>query len=279
MTTATTPMTEQTAGVPPELLLGDHQSGVQLVRQHARGRWFKSLALLAGSGYGVAWVAGLVVWPSNLSIDASRRDIVSLYAAHTRQAAVQYLLVEGLAGVLLGIVLFYCVRRLSRCARTWTSQVALGGGVVVAISLLQCLVGQDLVFSASKGHLDQSGDIYQLINRLDGAKQLALSVCVVALGTRLRATASYPLWLSRITVILGPALATSGLAYLLLWGVLAGTTFVSLPLLVVWVAGSGIWLGTGSQSEQRGERGGEGRPDRLFAEPPLLVTSGASPDA
>ncbi len=182
MTTATTPMTEQTAGVPPELLLGDHQSGVQLVRQHARGRWFKSLALLAGSGYGVAWVVGLVVWPSNLSIDASRRDIVSLYAAHTRQAAVQYLLVEGLAGALLGIVLFYCVRRLSRCARTWTSQVAFGGGVVVAISLLQCLLGQDLVFSASKGHLDQSGDIYQLINRLDGAKQLALSVCVARAG-------------------------------------------------------------------------------------------------
>jgi hypothetical protein len=245
-------MTEQTVSVPSQTPPNDGQSEAEQIKMQVLGRWFMFLPALAGISYGIAWAGGLAAWPSNLSIDATKWEIVSLYAAHQSEATAQYLVVEGIAGVLLGMVLFYCIWRLRMCERTWTSRAAVAGGVAVAVSLLQCLLGLLLVSTASKGYLGQSGDIYQLINRLDGAKQLALSVCVVALGTRLRATASYPLWLSRITVILGPALATSGLAYLLLWGVLAGTTFVSLPLLVVWVAGSGIWLGTGSQSEQRG---------------------------
>src|SRR5271168_3932290 len=103
-----------------------------------------------------------------------------------------------------------------------------GGGVAVAISLLQCLLGLSLVSSTSNGHPGQSGDIYQLVNRLDGVKQLLLSACIVAVGVLLRTRSTYPLWLGRTTVILGIALVPSGLACLLLWNVLAGTTFVSL---------------------------------------------------
>jgi hypothetical protein len=121
------------------------------------------------------------------------------------------------------------------------------GGVAVAVSLLQCLLGLLLVSAASKGYLGQSGDIYQSINRLDGGKQLLLGACVVILGVLLRTTSNYPLWLGRTSVITGIALVTSGLAYLLLWNVLAGTAFVSLPLLILWVAGTGIWFGAETQ--------------------------------
>ena len=241
-------MTVQNISVPSQALITDPQPEVQHIRVRAPGRWFKSLPALAGIGYGVAWLAGLAVWPSNLAIDASRREIVSLYAAHMSQAAAQNLVVEGLAGVLLGIVLFYSIRRVSRCDPTWTSRVAVVAGVVVAISLLQSLLGLFLVSSTSKGHLSQSGDIYQLINRLDGVKQLLLAACVVILGVLLRTTSNYPQRLMRTTVIVGIALVPSGLAYLLLWNALAGTTFVSLPLLIFWVAGTGIWLGAENQS-------------------------------
>jgi chromate transport protein ChrA len=241
-------MTGQNVSVPTQLRIADPQPEVQHIGVQAPGRWFKSLPALAGIGYGVAWLAGLAAWPSNPAIDASKREIVSLYAANMGQAAAQFLVVEGLAGALLGIVLFYSIRRVSRCDPTWTSKVAVAAGVVVAISLLQSLLGLFLVFSASKGHLSQSGDIYQLFNRLDGVKQLLLGVCVVILGVLLRTTSNYPQRLMRTTVMVGIALGASGLSYLLLWNALAGTAFVSLPLLILWVAGTGIWLGAESQS-------------------------------
>ena len=144
---ATTIMTGQNVSVPTQLRIADPQPEVQHIGVQAPGRWFKSLPALAGIGYGVAWLAGLAAWPSNPAIDASKREIVSLYAANMGQAAAQFLVVEGLAGALLGIVLFYSIRRVSRCDPTWTSRVAMAAGVVVAISLLQSLLG---LFSSSQ---------------------------------------------------------------------------------------------------------------------------------
>ena len=72
------------------------------------------LPAIAGIGYGLAWIAGLLVWPSNLAIDSTGRQVVGLYSHHVTQAAVQYILVEGVAGVLLGTVLFYLLRALQR---------------------------------------------------------------------------------------------------------------------------------------------------------------------
>ena len=152
-------MTEQSLRVQSQALITDGQSEVPVKLEAPRG-WFRFVPAFAGIGYGIAWVAGLAVWPSNLAIDASEREIVSLYAAHMRQATAQYLLVEGLAGLLLGIVLFYCLRYAGRRDRRWTSRAAVVGAFVVAISLLQCLLGLVLVSSASQGHSVQSGDIY-----------------------------------------------------------------------------------------------------------------------
>jgi hypothetical protein len=240
-------MTEQTVSAPSQAPPTDGQSEARQIKLQVQGRWFIFLPALAGISYGIAWAGGLAAWPSNLSIDATKREIVSLYAAHQSEATAQYLVVEGLAGALLGIVLFSCIWRLRRCERTWTSRAAVAGGVAVAVSLLQCLLGLVLVSAASKGYSGQSGDIYQLINRLDGVKQLLLGACVLMLGVLLRTTSNYPLWLGRTAVITGIALLLSGFAYLLLWNVLAGTTFVSLPLLILWVAGTGIWFGAESQ--------------------------------
>ena len=243
----TVTMAERTVSVPSQTPPTDGQSETEQIKMQVLGRRLIFLPALAGISYGIAWAGGLAAWPSNLTIDATKKEIVSLYAAHQSEATLQYLVVEGIAGVVLGVVLFYCIWRTRWCQRTWTSRAAVAGGVAVAVSLLQCLLGLVLVSAASKGYLGQSGDIYQLINRLDGAKQLLLGACVVMLGIRLRTTSNYPLWLGRTAVIAGIALVPSGLAYLLLWNVLAGTTFVSLPLLILWVAGTGIWFGVESQ--------------------------------
>ncbi len=235
-------MTKQGASVLSQARLPITQLKMPRINRSATGRWTRFLPAIAGIGYGVAWVTGLVVWPSNLAIDASEDGIVSLYATHTGQAAAQYLLVEGLAGICLGTVLLFCVRHASRGDRRWTPIAPLLGGVAVLISLSQCLLGLFLVSSASKGLLSQSGDLYAVINRLDGAKQLLLGATVVTLAILCRGVPTFPHWLRRITVLLGIALVPSGLPYLFLWNGLAGSTFISLPLLVLWLAGTGLWL-------------------------------------
>ena len=99
-------------------------------------------------------VAGLIVWPSNLSIDASDRGVVSLYAAHVGQATAQYLLVEGLAG----LCLHWCCSLASVAQGgdlRWTV-AGTAGGVAVMLSLLQGLLGLFLISSASEGHLGES---------------------------------------------------------------------------------------------------------------------------
>ena len=116
------------------------------------------------------------------------------------------------------------------------------GAVAVVISLSQCLLGLFLVSSSSKGLLGQSGNLYAVINRLDGVKQLLLGATVVTLVILRRRGPTFPHWLRGTTVILGVALVPSGLAYLFLWNALPGTTFISLPLLVLWLAGTGVWL-------------------------------------
>ena len=235
-------MTKRGASVLSQTRLPVGQLAAPRINRPATGSWSRFLPAIAGIGYGVAWVTGLTVWPSNLAIDASENGIVSLYATHMGQATAQYLLVEGLAGICLGTVLLYCVRRAGRGDRRWTPTAAVLGGLAVLISLSQCVLGLFLVSSTSNGLLGQSGDLYAVVNRLDGVKQLLLGATVVTLAILRRTAPTFPNWLRGITVILGIALIPSGLAYLLLWNALAGSTFISLPLLVLWLAGTGLWL-------------------------------------
>ena len=49
-------------------------------------------------------------------------------------------------------------------------------------------------------------------------------------------------------VVLTAALAGGGFGYLLLSPALAWLAYVSLPLMLIWVAGLGLWLSRGRQS-------------------------------
>jgi hypothetical protein len=234
-------VTKRISSVLPPAQITVGRSEVPEPMARLTGRWFRLLPAIAGIGYGVAWVTGLAVWPSNLSIAASASGVVSLYAAHVGQATAQYLLVEGLAGVFLGTVLFICVRDVGHGDAS-TIAATTAGGLAVVLSLSQCLLGLCLITAASNGHLGKSGGLYALTNRLDGVKQLLLGTAVVMLVLVRRSRPRFPLWIRRITVVLGIALIPSGLAYLFLWNALAGATFISLPLLVLWLAGTGLWL-------------------------------------
>jgi hypothetical protein len=213
-----------------------------------RGRLI-TVPAVAGIAYSTAWALGLAVWPSNLDVDATNVKVVATYSAHQGAAITQYLLVEGLAAITLGVV----VTALGRAARRREAGEAgvatvVAGLTATALSLVQCALGLLLAGSvAPDGETDRAGRLFDLINRMDGVKMFALAAMAVA-GVGLVRRAVLPRWLGYTAAFLTVALIASGAGYLLLNTTLAQAAFVSLALLLVWVTGAGIALARTSRS-------------------------------
>ncbi len=211
----------------------------------------------AGAAYLVAWVAGLAVWPSNLALNSPSAQIAASYRAHHGAAAIQYLLVEGLAGVLFGIVIAAAAARIrpgradrgDRAAGPgagWISAAVLGAGAVL-ISLTQCVLGLALTGAATGHQVARAGELYAAVDRLDGVKMLALAGVAACLVIA-RGRGQLPRWLRVIAALAALALVASGVSYLLLAQGGAGLVYLSGPLLLAWIAGTGGWLAARARS-------------------------------
>jgi len=213
-------------------------------KQSAGGTgWRAYLPAAAGAAYLVAWVAGLAAWPVNLPLNATAAQTTASYAAHPAEAVTQYLLAEGLAGLLLGTVLGFALltRARGRAAPRVKAAAVLGAGAV-ALSLTQCVLGLILTGAATAHDVARSGDLSNLVNQLDGGKMLALAGAAACLATLGGPGQALPRWLRATALPLGVALVASGYAYLALSQPLAWTAYVSGTLLLVWVTGLGIAL-------------------------------------
>jgi hypothetical protein len=225
---ATTAQTASTPAAPP-------RAGAATTR--ITPGWRARVPAIAGIAYLAAWVAGLAAWPVNLALDASAAQVATAFRQHPAEAVVQLLLVEGLAGILLGVVLAAAlVGRREQIARRPVAAVA--GAVAVAASVAQCVLGLILTASAVGNDVSGSGSLGALVNRLDGVKMLALAAVAIWLA----AAPAWPRWLRVISVLLAVAVVTSGYAYVALANTLAWTAYVSGPLLLAWVTSLGIWL-------------------------------------
>jgi hypothetical protein len=209
------------------------------------------LPAAAGLTYVAACITGLSAWPSNLPLNATAAQSAAGYAAHPAAASVQYLLVEGLAGLLLAAVLGYAlVPRLRNGGPGRARLAAVLGAAAAAISVAQCVLGLVVVSAATGHHVARAGELANLANQLDGGKMLALAGTAAALATLAAPGLALPRWLRAVSVPLAVSLIASGCAYLALWQPLAWTPYVSGPFLLVWVAGLGI-----STSRQRARSG------------------------
>jgi hypothetical protein len=218
--------------------------------------WLTCLPGAAGVGYLAAWTAGLAAWPSNLPLNATAGQTAAAYAAHPAQAAVQYLLVEGLAGLLLGVVLGCALLpRLRGQAPLQAAGAAALGLVAVGTSVAQCVLGL-LLTGAADGHdVTRCGELAALVNQLDGVKMLAIAGAAVLLAVP-GGPAALPRWLRWATVPLAAALVASGCTYLAQSQGFAWTAYVSGPLLLLWVTSLGIALTIRQRAARSGRPSG-----------------------
>jgi hypothetical protein len=211
-----------------------------------RSNWYL-LPAYAGIVYIVVWVAGLAVWPQNLPLNAPSAQVAASYAAHPAAAVTQYVLVEGLAGLLFGVVLAFALISAENRRAVRSRLVAATALAAVVISLLQAIVGMFLVAAAVQHDIARAGNLSDLVNRLDGVKMLALAAVAAYLAARGTAPRT-PSWLRATAALAAAALTLSGLGYLTLSSTLAGAAYVSGPLLLLWIAATGIWLARSSSA-------------------------------
>ena len=216
-----------------------------------RSRSLIAAPAVAGIAYSTAWVVGLAVWPSNLDVAATNLKVVATYSAHQSAAIMQYLLVEGLAAIALGVIVIalgWAARR--RGADRLGLAAVVAGLTAAALSLAECALGLLLAGSAADGETDRSGRLFDLINRMDGVKMFALAAMAVA-GVELARRQVLPRWLGYTASFLTVALVASGTGYLLLNTAFAEAAFVAGPLLLVWVTGTGVALARNGLSKDQ----------------------------
>jgi hypothetical protein len=214
-------------------------------RTVGRGGRLLAAPAVAGLAYLAAWAAGLAVWPSNLDVAASGGQVVAAFTGHRGVAMVQSLLVHGVAAVALAVVALALGQAArGRGADRLARATVVAGVGAAAVSLVQCVLGLLLAgWAVADGDSGRAGLLFAAVNRLDGVKMLALAAMAAGGAVLVRRIRVLPSWLGWLGALLAIALVVSGVGYLLLSGTLAPAAFVSGPLLLVWVAATGVSLG------------------------------------
>jgi hypothetical protein len=200
-------------------------------------RWLLTVPGLAGVGYTLSWIAGLAVPAPSPGFGASGAGIVAALSGHGPALAAQYTLTEGLPAAGIAVITVALARLARRSGAAAAGRFALAAGLTAAvISAVQFGLGLALAVTAAPGpaHL-----LYTSVNRLDGAKMLALAV----LGVAAAAMTVLPRWLRWTGIALAVAITCSGLVYLLLIASLAAAAGPALVLLLAFMTGSGIMAG------------------------------------
>jgi hypothetical protein len=204
---------------------------------HRRRLLLLTVPALAGLGYTLSWIAGLAVPAPSPGFGATGAGIVAALSGHGPAIAAQYALTEGLPAAGIAVIAVALARAARRRGEARAARFALVAGLTAAIiSAVQFGLGLALAAIPAPGpaHL-----LYTSIDRLDGAKMLALAV----LGAAAAAMTVLPRWLRWTGIALAVAITCSGLVYLLLIASLAAAAGPALVLLLAFMTGCGIMIG------------------------------------
>ena len=200
---------------------------------------------VTGIAFTLSWIAGLSVAAPSPSLTASGAEIVAALAGHGTAVATQFALTEGLPAIGLAVVSVALARAARRSGAAAAARFALGAGVAAAlISLVQFVLGLVLAGTSAPS---TAGMLYEAVNRLDGIKMFALAI----LGLAAAASGVLPRWLRYTGIALAVAMVASGVPYVLLLQGGAVLAYVSGPLLLLFITGTGIALGTSASKPSR----------------------------
>ncbi len=202
-----------------------------------------------GRATALSQVAGLAVPAPSPRFGAPGAEVVAALAGHAPAVATQFALTEGLPAAGIAVISVALARtarqRGAAGAGSLPGRVALVSGLVAAIiSALQFGLGIALTATAAPGpaHL-----LYASVDRLDGAKMLALAV----LGGSAAAMTALPRWLRYTGIALAVTITCSGLVYLLLAASLTAAAVPALVLLLAFMTGCGIMIGMKADQRDR----------------------------
>ncbi|WP_405683799.1 hypothetical protein OG204_01635 [Streptomyces sp. NBC_01387] len=222
-------------------------------------------ARAAGYTHAAAWILGLAVaWGATPEVGDTHAGITTAYADRPFQAVAQALLVHGVAAVALVFVGSGVLDRARRTGNTVARSAGWAGIVAGAFGCAQLVLELIAIPGADPASPGRTGALFEAVQRLDGVKMVALAVLAAAACVASRRDAL----LRRREVVLGWILAVtitvSGIGYLLLSTTLTPAAFISLPLLLIWIAALGAALrrrrsGIGDQAPTLGEASCERR--------------------
>ncbi len=214
---------------------------------------------VVGIGYSLSWIAGLAVPAPSPRFGAPGAEVVAALAGHGPAFATQFTLTEGLPAAGIAVISVALARAARQHGAPGTGSIGTGsmgtgsipgrlalvfGLVAAIISALQFGLGLALTAVTAPGpaHL-----LYASVDRLDGAKMLALAV----LGAAAAAMTALPRWLRYTGIALAITITCSGLVYLLLAASLAAAAGPALVLLLAFMTGCGIMIGMKADPRDR----------------------------
>jgi hypothetical protein len=210
-----------------------------------RRRWLLTVPGLVGLGYSLSWIAGLAVPAPSPGFGAPGAEVVAALAGHGPAIVTQFALTEGLPAAGIAVISVALARTARRSGATMAGRFALVSGLAAAIiSAVQFGLGVALTVTSAPGpaHL-----LFASVDRLDGAKMLALAVLAAAAATM----TVLPRWLRYTGIALAVAITCSGLVYLLLVASLAAAAGPALVLLLAFMTGCGIIIGMKADQRDR----------------------------
>ena len=205
----------------------------------------RSLPVVAGIGYSLAWIISLLVGAPNPAVAARGSQVVAAFAGHGGPAMAMFVLAEGIAGAALAVVVISAARAAGRSGARLAGLTAAGFGIAAAVvSWIQLALGAWLIYGpVADRRTATAGTAYQVLTRLDGPKMFLLAAMAVALSAVALTSHALPRWLAPLGFLLAASLAVSGLGYALLAQGLASAVYVSGILLLAFVTSTGVALG------------------------------------
>lgn len=196
-----------------------------------RTPWLRVLRL-AGAIYPISWVLGLAVFSSSTQVRSTGAAVLSNDTGHVAAASTQFVLTEGLPGLILGLVAWHLGRMASGTLRT---VLTVSGLSAAAVSLAQCGIGLWITAHLTAAHLSRIGALSQAVNRMDGVKMLLLSIVAIMAWVVWRFRGGRARWFGWLALGTAATLTASGFGYLLLDNTLATAAWISLPLLICFI--------------------------------------------